>query len=36
MAETKYGKYFINFDKEKWRWPNKMYPAQLWHAWMTL
>jgi len=27
MAETKYGKYFITYDKEKWRWPNEMRPV---------
>jgi hypothetical protein len=26
MAETKYDKYFIYHDKEKWRWPNDMLP----------
>jgi hypothetical protein len=29
MTETKYGKYFITYDKEKWRWPNKMYPGPV-------
>jgi len=27
MAETKYGKYFINHDNEKWRWPKEMRPV---------
>jgi hypothetical protein len=27
MAETKYGKYFITYDKEKWRWPNERRPV---------
>ena len=26
MSETKYGKYFITYDKEKWRWPNDLRP----------
>jgi hypothetical protein len=27
MAETKYGKYFIDHDNEKWRWPKEMRPV---------
>ncbi len=27
MAETKYGKYFIDHDNEKWRWPAEMRPV---------
>jgi hypothetical protein len=27
MTETKYGKYFINHDNEKWRWPKEMRPV---------
>jgi hypothetical protein len=27
MADTKYGKYFINHDNEKWRWPKEMRPV---------
>ena len=26
MAATKYDKYFIYHDKEKWRWPNDYAP----------
>ena len=35
MGETKYGKYFIAYDKEKGRWPDRC-PAQLYHTWMIL
>jgi hypothetical protein len=27
MAETKYGKYFIDHDNEKWRWPTERRPV---------